>query len=97
VGATALALIGLFNAIGTYVFGLLGARYSQKHLLAIIYLLRTLVIATFLVAPCRQRRRSCSPRRWGLLWLGVRPARHRHHRQDVRASRTSTRCTASRS
>src|SRR5712664_961388 len=34
VGASALALIGLFNAIGTYLFGLLGARYSQKHLLA---------------------------------------------------------------
>ena len=32
VGATALALIGLFNAIGTYFFGLLGARFSQKRL-----------------------------------------------------------------
>src|SRR5438876_111712 len=40
VGASALALIGLFNSIGTYMFGLLGARYSQKHLLAMIYLLR---------------------------------------------------------
>jgi MFS family permease len=44
VGASALALIGLFNTIGTYTFGLLGARYSQKHLLALIYLLRTLFI-----------------------------------------------------
>src|SRR4051812_16600157 len=42
VGATALGLIGLFNAIGTFIFGQLGARYSQKHLLALIYLLRTL-------------------------------------------------------
>ena len=25
--ASALALIGLFNTIGTYIFGLLGARY----------------------------------------------------------------------
>src|SRR5258706_10449105 len=38
VSATALGLIGLFNTIGTYGFGLLGARYSQKHLLALIYL-----------------------------------------------------------
>src|SRR5919198_2063441 len=44
VSASALALIGLFNTVGTYVFGLLGARYSQKHLLALIYLLRTLFI-----------------------------------------------------
>src|SRR5258706_656122 len=38
VSATALGLIGLFNTFGTYGFGLLGARYSQKHLLALIYL-----------------------------------------------------------
>jgi predicted MFS family arabinose efflux permease len=61
VGATALGLIGLFNAIGTYIFGQLGARYSQKHLLAMIYLLRTLFIVVFLAAPPR---RWSSPRRW---------------------------------
>jgi len=49
VAASALGLIGLFNAIGTYMFGLLGARYSQKHLLAMIYLLRTLIIVVFLL------------------------------------------------
>src|SRR5207249_11654378 len=51
VAARALGLLGLFNAIGTYMFGLLGARYSQKHLLAMIYLLRTLIIVAFLLAP----------------------------------------------
>src|SRR5438067_2689 len=51
VGASALALIGLFNTVGTYCFGLLGARYSQKHLLALIYLLRTLFIVAFLLVP----------------------------------------------
>ena len=51
VGATALGLIGLFNAVGTYMFGHLGARYSQKHLLAFIYLARTLIIVAFLAAP----------------------------------------------
>src|SRR5947209_7539194 len=51
VAASALGLIGLFNAVGTYMFGLLGARYSQKHLLALIYLLRTLFIVLFLLFP----------------------------------------------
>ncbi|HKB62802.1 MAG TPA: MFS transporter, partial [Burkholderiales bacterium] len=51
VAASALGLIGLFNALGTYMFGLLGARYSQKHLLALIYLLRTLIIVVFLLVP----------------------------------------------
>ena len=73
VGATALALIGLFNAIGTYVFGLLGARYSQKHLLALIYLLRTVTIAAFLVLPVSATTTLVFAAAMGLLWLGVVP------------------------
>jgi len=73
VGATALALIGLFNAIGTYVFGLLGARYSQKHLLALIYLLRTVTIAAFLVLPISATTTLLFAAAMGLLWLGVVP------------------------
>ena len=73
VGATALALIGLFNAIGTYAFGLLGARYSQKHLLAIIYLLRTVFIAAFLLVPVSTATTLVFAAAMGLLWLGVVP------------------------
>jgi len=73
VGATALALIGLFNAIGTYVFGQLGARYSQKHLLAIIYLMRTLIIAAFLLVPVSTATTLVFAAAMGLLWLGVVP------------------------
>jgi predicted MFS family arabinose efflux permease len=73
VGATALALIGLFNAIGTYLFGLLGARYSQKRLLALIYLLRTVTIAAFLVLPVSATTTLVFAAAMGLLWLGVVP------------------------
>ncbi len=73
VGATALALIGLFNAIGTYGFGLLGARYSQKRLLAMIYLLRTLFIVAFLLAPITAASTLVFAAAMGLLWLGVSP------------------------
>ncbi len=73
VGATALALIGLFNAIGTYIFGQLGARYRQKHLLALIYLLRTLVIALFLLLPISAATTLVFAAAMGLLWLGVVP------------------------
>ena len=73
VGATALGLIGLFNAIGTYIFGLLGARYSQKHLLALIYLLRTTFIAIFLVAPISAASTLVFAAAMGFLWLGVTP------------------------
>jgi predicted MFS family arabinose efflux permease len=73
VGATALALIGLFNAIGTYIFGLLGARYSQKHLLALIYLLRTVFIIAFLSLPVAPATTLVFAAAMGFLWLGVVP------------------------
>jgi len=73
VGATALGLIGLFNAIGTYMFGLLGARYSQKHLLALIYLLRTVFIVAFLLAPVEPATTLVFAAAMGFLWLGVVP------------------------
>src|SRR5437660_1820701 len=73
VAASALALIGFFNAIGTYLFGLLGARYSQKHLLALIYLLRTLFIIVFLVVPISAASTLVFAAAMGLLWLGVAP------------------------
>src|SRR5215470_2405970 len=73
VGATALALIGLFNAIGTYIFGLLGARYSQKHLLALIYLLRTVFIVAFLLVPVAPATTLIFAAAMGFLWLGVVP------------------------
>src|SRR5215470_17965796 len=73
VGGTALALIGLFNAIGTYAFGLLGSRYSQKHLLALIYLLRTLFIVIFLIVPVSAASTLVFAAAMGFLWLGVVP------------------------
>ena len=73
VGATALGLIGLFNAIGTYLFGQLGARYSQKHLLALIYLLRTVFIAVFLLVPVSAASTLIFAAAMGFLWLGVTP------------------------
>jgi predicted MFS family arabinose efflux permease len=73
VAASALGLIGLCNAVGTYGFGLLGARYSQKHLLALIYLLRTFFIAVFLLVPIDPASTLVFAAAMGFLWLGVIP------------------------
>jgi len=73
VGASALALIGLFNAAGTYAFGLLGARFSQRQLLALIYLSRTLIIAAFLQVPISAASTLVFASAMGFLWLGVIP------------------------
>ena len=73
VGATAIALIGLFNTIGTYIFGLLGARYNQRRLLAMIYLLRTVFICLFLLFPVSAASTLVFASAMGFLWLGVTP------------------------
>ena len=73
VGGTALGLIGLFNAMGTYVFGRLGSRYSQKRLLAMIYLLRTAIIGVFLAVPIAPATVLVFAAAMGFLWLGVIP------------------------
>ena len=50
-GATALALIGLFNVIGCFVWGGLGGKFSKKYLLAILYLTRSATMAAFILLP----------------------------------------------
>jgi MFS family permease len=73
VGASALGLIGLGNAAGSYVVGLLGARYSQKRLLALISLLRALAIAVYLAAPISAASTLVFAAAMGFLWLSVAP------------------------
>jgi predicted MFS family arabinose efflux permease len=73
VGAQALALIGLCNTVGTYLFGHLGARYSAKRLLALIYGLRTIFIAVFLLVPISAATTLVFAAAMGFLWLGVAP------------------------
>jgi MFS family permease len=50
-GATALALIGLFNVIGCFVWGGMGGRFSKKHLLALLYLTRSATMVAFIMLP----------------------------------------------
>ncbi|MGE0370694.1 MAG: MFS transporter [Gammaproteobacteria bacterium] len=73
VSASALGVIGLANAVGTYVIGLLGGRYSQKRLLALIYLLRTITIVAWLALPITPTSTLIFAAAMGLLWLGVAP------------------------
>ena len=73
VGAQALGLIGLFNTFGTYIFGHLGARYSQKKLLAMLYGTRTLIICIFLAVPVTVTTTLIFAAAMGFLWLGVAP------------------------
>lgn len=51
VSATALALIGLFNIVGSLSVGALGNHYRMKYLLVGIYGIRALAIVLYLLSP----------------------------------------------
>lgn len=71
--ATALALIGLFNAAGTLAAGKLGEIFGHKNVLAGIYLLRTLAIASYAFLPISVESTLFFGGAMGLLWLSVVP------------------------
>jgi predicted MFS family arabinose efflux permease len=73
VGVTALALIGLFNIVGTYTAGWLGGRISKKYILSAIYFGRTIVIALFLLLPLSALTVYAFAVGLGLLWLSTVP------------------------
>jgi predicted MFS family arabinose efflux permease len=73
VTASALALIGLFNVAGSYLFGWLGQRWPRHLLLGGIYLLRSAFIAAYFVAPPTPAGTLLFAAAMGTLWLGVVP------------------------
>ena len=72
-GSWALALVGLFNIVGSFTAGYLGGKYSKKNLLSCIYLLRSVVIALFVFMPPSSSMALFFGAAIGLLWLGTVP------------------------
>jgi predicted MFS family arabinose efflux permease len=72
-GATALALVGLFNVFGSYAFGWLGGRYPKQILLGGIYVVRSLALATYFWFPATPASTMVFAAVMGSLWLGVVP------------------------
>ena len=72
-GASALALIGLFNVFGSYAFGWLGGIYPKQLLLGGIYIVRSLAIATYFFMPATPTSTLVFAAVMGSLWLGVIP------------------------
>lgn len=73
VGMVALALVGLFNIIGSYASGVLGSRHSKTGLLSLIYLARSAVIAVFIFLPGGEFSVYLFASIMGLLWLSTVP------------------------
>ena len=71
--AMVLALIGLFNMVGTITSGYLATKYSQKILLSAIYLLRGVSIIYFIFLPPSVFNSVIFGITFGMLWLSTVP------------------------
>lgn len=72
-GAVAIAVIGLFNIIGTLTAGYLGKRYAKKYLLFWIYVGRTIAAAVFILLPITPVSVLVFSAVMGSLWLATVP------------------------
>ena len=70
---TALALIGLFNIVGTYIAGWLGGRMPKKYILSAIYFARAVVFALFFWIPISEASVYAFAVALGFLWLSTVP------------------------
>lgn len=72
-GALSIAVIGVFNIIGTISAGALGNKYKKKNLLALIYAGRTLIAAWFIIMPITPTSVLVFSVVMGSLWLATVP------------------------
>jgi len=73
IGVTALALIGLFNCVGTYLAGVMAGKLPKRYVLSFIYFMRSVVIALFLLAPLSEWSVYVFAAAIGFLWLSTVP------------------------
>ncbi len=74
VASYALALIGLFNVVGTFAVGMVGRHMRKSLILVIIYLGRAAAIGVFLLVPLTPTSVYVFASVMGLLWLSTVPA-----------------------
>ena len=73
VGSWTIAVIGLFNIVGSLLAGYLGGRLPKQMLLATIYFLRSVAIGLFLLIPVSEVTAYAFAAAMGLLWLSTVP------------------------
>lgn len=71
--AMALAYVGVFNIFGSYFWGVLGDKFDKCYVMTSLYLVRTLVIAGFVVLPVTVETATMFGAAIGFCWLGTVP------------------------
>ena len=72
-GALSIALIGLFNIIGSIAAGAMGKYYTKKYLLSVIYAGRTIAAIAFIMLPITPTSVVVFSIVMGSLWLATVP------------------------
>lgn len=72
-GGWSIGLVGLFNIVGSVVWGWLGGRYSRKDMLSLLYLLRAAAFLLFFMLPLSGYSVLVFAASLGFLWLGTVP------------------------
>jgi MFS family permease len=73
VGGWTLAVIGLFNIVGSLASGYLGSRMPRRYILSFIYLARALAVVAFILLPASAVTTLIFGAVTGLLWLSTVP------------------------
>ena len=73
VGSWSIAIIGLFNVVGSLLAGWLGGRLPKQYLLSAIYLTRAVATAIFLIVPISETTAYVYAAALGMVWLATVP------------------------
>ncbi|MGB1322660.1 MAG: MFS transporter [Vibrio gallaecicus] len=71
--AMALAYVGIFNIFGSYFWGVMGDKFSKRHVMSALYFVRTVVIAAFVTLPVTESTAALFGGAIGFCWLGTVP------------------------
>ncbi|MDR9828015.1 MFS transporter [Vibrio sp. FNV 38] len=71
--AMALAYVGIFNIFGSYFWGIMADRFNKRHVMFVLYMLRAVIIAGFVVLPISEYTAAIFGGAIGFVWLGTVP------------------------
>ena len=71
--AWSIAIVGVFNVVGSYVSGMIGGRYVKRYALSLIYLGRSIAVIAFITLPITPVSTLIFTAVMGLLWLSTVP------------------------
>uniref|UniRef100_UPI000CC5DE85 MFS transporter n=1 Tax=Psychromonas sp. Urea-02u-13 TaxID=2058326 RepID=UPI000CC5DE85 len=67
------AYVGVFNIFGSYFWGVMGDKFNKRYVMTSLYLIRSVVIAAFVLLPVTVDTATIFGAAIGFCWLGTVP------------------------